>query len=167
MQIRVKLIEIFPDNTSMTWNDIFALEYKESTVLDLICRVIADNERDAIEKIKPTASFPDDWATDIELSDSQTSDLLKIRIFGHWKKYRAPMEATLLDGSYCLTNNSFQGTQFGPLIDTQNMHPGEPWIEIKDDDPVMQQATRMIAIRYQGKVREALLEQLGSKLAHS
>lgn len=164
-QIGLNFIEMFPDDTSVTWDDIFSIKHREGTVLDLICKVVDDTERNAIDQIKTTASFPADWAMDIQLSDNDSSASIKIRVIGHWKKYKARLEATLLDGSYCLTDKSFQGTQFGPWIDTQSTHPGDAWTEIKDADFSMP-ANRMIAILYKGDVKDALQKQLGSKLAH-
>lgn len=164
-QIALAIIEMVPDDTSIIWDDIFSINHEDGTVLDLICKVIADAERNALDKIKITASFPPDWAMDLQLSDDKSSDSIKIRVFGHWKKYKARMEATLLDGSYCLSNKSFQGTQFGTWIDTQSAHPGEAWTEIKDADFSMP-TNRVIAILYQGKAKDALQEQLGPKSAH-
>lgn len=164
-QIRLKLIEMLPDDTAVTWNDIFAIEHKDGTVLDNICIEIDDAERNALDQIKTTAYFPTDWELEIQLSDDRYSTSIKIRVFGHWKKYKAQMEAILLDGSYCLTDKSFQGTQFGPWIDTQSVHPGKPWTEI-DETGFSMPDNRMIAILYHGNVKDALQEKVGPKLAH-
>jgi hypothetical protein len=164
-QIALDLIEAIPDEPSITWGDIFAIKHKGSTVLDLICEVIANAEQSALDQVKATASFPPDWAMEIQLSAEDSSDSIKIRIFGHWKKYKARMEATLLDGSYCLTNNSFQGTQYGAWIDTQSAHPGEAWTEIEGTDFSLP-TNRMLAILYQGNAKEVLQEQLAPKLVH-
>lgn len=161
-QIGLDLIELIPDSTSITWGDIFSIKHKEGTVLDLICKVIADAEENALGQTKNTASFPTDWAMEIQLSDNKSGNTIKIRVFGHWKKYKARMEATLLDGSYCLTDKSFQGTQYGASIDTQSAHPGEAWTEIQDAEFLLP-ANRIIAIMYHGNVKKALQEQFSSK----
>ena len=164
-QIGLDLIEVFPNHAPMTWGDIFSIKHEDGAVLDLICKVIADAERGALDEPgKSTASFPADWAMDIQLSADTSTDSIKIRVFGHWKKYRARLEATLFDGSYCLTDKSFQGTQHGPWIDTQSAHPGEAWTEIENADFSLP-ANRMIAVLYHGDLKEALHEQLGPKSA--
>lgn len=73
------------------------------------------------------------------------------------------MEAVLLDGSYCLSDQSFRGSLTGPAIDVKGMHPGEAWVEIDDNDPISS-SNVMVLIMYQGDVRTALREGYGLKL---
>jgi hypothetical protein len=65
------------------------------------------------------------------------------------------MEATLYNGSYSISNNSFKGTISGPWVDTKGATPGDAWIEIMDEKFVMSQ-NRIIAILYSGHVKDAL-----------
>jgi hypothetical protein len=154
-----------PDSALKTWGDIFAIKHETGTVLDWICQVIADAEVRSIEEIKTNTSFPSDWAMEMQFSYGKSNDLNAILVFGHWKKYKARLEATLLNGSYCLTNNSFQGTQYGPCIDTHSAHPGESWTEIKDENIILP-INRMIAILYHRKVKDDLQMALGSVPLH-
>jgi len=59
-----------------------------------------------------------------------------MRINLGYKHYRGKLEAQLVNGSYCLTNQSFTGTQFGPVIDTWGPHPGSAWEEIDSNYPL-------------------------------
>jgi hypothetical protein len=42
------------------------------------------------------------------------------------------LEAHLLNGSYSFTEQSFIGSQTGPIIDSQGPHPGEGWEELTE-----------------------------------
>ena len=164
-QIALALIDVTQNQESNTWGDIFEIKHKDGTILDLICKVIVDAEKTALDQVKLTLSFPADWAREIQLSAENPTDSINIQVFGHWKKYKARMEATLLDGSYCLTDKSFQGTLQGPWIDTQSTHPGEAWTEIDDADFSLPTKS-MLAILIHGNANEALREHLWSKLAN-
>jgi hypothetical protein len=85
----------------------------------------------------------------MQLPAENVSDPLKIRVFGHWKQYKARIGATLLEGSYYRAKQSFQGKQFLPWIDIKSGCSGEAWTEIKNTvNPLPRNS--VIAIRYQG-----------------
>jgi hypothetical protein len=57
---------------------------------------------------------------------------IQIQIIGKWKKYQEQTQASLIDGSYCLSNQSFIGSQTSLEVNVINNHPGEHWEEIKE-----------------------------------
>ena len=160
LQIRLALKTDVRSSNLKTWHDIFTLKQDERTILDIICAVISESEETAVLEAQKTASFPPDWSIEVQFVTDISDEAVKIQVFGHWKKYQARMEATLLDGSYCLSNNSFIGKQYGPWIDTKGEHPGEAWTEIVDPHSPLP-TNRMIAILYRGEAKETLQEKLG------
>ena len=77
--------------------------------------------------------FPQDWNNEIELIEQK----IQIQIIGKWKRYQAQTHARLIDGSYCLSNQSFIGSQTSPELNVINDHPGEHWEEIKEKDFIL------------------------------
>jgi hypothetical protein len=149
-----------------TWNDLFDIEIESddgsTTILDVISTAFANGEDRTILKAKEIGSFPPDWKTDLAFKVDEIEGELHIQVLGRWKQYRARLEATLLNGSYCLSDNSFKGSQRGPWIDVKSAHPGESWTEITDrnfDPP----SNRIIAILSRGDVKTALREGYGPK----
>jgi len=148
-----------------TWNDIFDISLHDGrTVLGVIDKAFHKLETEAIEESKKKGQFPNDLATDIEFHCSDScNDKLILRVQLAWKKYRGKVEASLLDGSYCFSNDSFYGTQAYPTIDMKEFHPGNGWVEIleKNFNPPK---NSIIAIRYHPNAGEILREELGPKV---
>jgi len=152
-----------------TWNDLFDIEIeqgdKRETLLDVIASVFAEGEDEAIRKIGGAIVFPSDWGTEIALGDSAGNEL-RVQVWGRWTWYRARSEATLLDGSYCLSDGSFKGSQSGPMISLRDKHPGPSWVEVTDRD-LVPPANRITAIRCSGDVRTALRQSYGPQLVRA
>ena len=144
-----------------TWNDLFDIEIESddgsTTILDVISTAFANGEDRAILKAKETSSFPPDWKKVLAFKVDEIESELHIQVLGRWKKYHARLEAILLNGSYCLSDKLFKGSQRGPWIDMKSVHPGEDWTEITDRnfDP---SSKRIISILSGGDVKTALLE---------
>jgi len=56
----------------------------------------------------------------------------EIEIVIEYRHYQGKLEAHLVKGSYCLTNDNFRGTLVGPSIDMKGTSPGSGWKEIKN-----------------------------------
>jgi hypothetical protein len=118
-----------------TWNDLFELtDQSGKKALDLIAERFAADEKQSLielqELCRSAASFPPNWSSDIRLSLHEHERKTVLTVIGKWKAFRARSEASLFEGSYCLTNGSFRGTQVGPSIDTWGEHPGEHWEQL-------------------------------------
>ncbi len=154
------------DSKFETWNDLFDIEIESddgsASVIDIISTAFADGENKAILEVKETVSFPPDWRTDLAFKVDAIDEELQIQVWGRCKRYRARLEATLLDGSYCLSDESFRGSQTGPSIDVKSAHPGESWTEITDKDFVPP-SNRIVAFLSGGDVETALREGYGPK----
>ncbi len=153
----------------ITWNDLFEIQIDHDngyvTLLDSIAARFAEDENEAIQKISMGNPFPRDWGTEIVLGQG-TDEELRIQVWGHWKWYRARSEAILLNGSYCLSDGSFKGTQRGPGIDMYGADPGPSWAEITEPN-FTPGASRITAIRCGGDVRAALRQSYGPQSVYS
>lgn len=134
------------------WTDVFGLTCRDgdAVVLDAIMEAFIKGGQASVGlhmQKPPTerASFPSDWRGDVRVDVIDIPVPVDIRIAGRWKKYRAKNSATLLNGSYCLTNESFSGTQTGPSVSLSDCHPGDAWEEMTDQDQTLP-ANRMIVI---------------------
>ena len=159
-RIRLALLTEVPRSTLKTWQDIFILRQGESTILDGICMAVREVEEQAVRRTRSTGAFPPDWSRDLTFLPDRYGEPIRMRVLCTWKKYRARLEATLLNGSYCLNDSSFVGSQSGPSLDTQGEHPGEAWTEVTDSDFAIP-TNSVLAILYRGNVKEALQKKLG------
>ena len=112
-----------------------------TTILDVLVKALLEEGDKIAAEITENLSIenhrlPRNWASEVAF-DLHETDRLRIQVIGIWKLYRARTEASLLNGSYCLTDNSFKGEMVGPAIDTQGSHPGEQWELITDNDFVL------------------------------
>lgn len=156
--VRLNVIVDANDGFVNTWDDLFSCPYKDETILDVICNEIESAVGESVNNIKTTVSFPSDWSREIQISHSNLR--LRIQIFGLWKKYKAKMDAILLNGSYCLKNELFQGSQFGPSIDTQGTYPGDGWEEV-DSNITSLPSPKIITAIYDKEFHELLKKQFG------
>jgi len=141
------------------WNDIFSIKDDSKTVLELINAAYIANEKAAIDESMVSGGFPATWQVELEIPLGAGAPL-KIRIAGSWKKYRARIEATLLNGSYCISNDSFNGTIVGASIDTWSDSPGEAWEEIADNEFTLP-AKRIVFTMRSKDVKVSLEKNLG------
>jgi hypothetical protein len=159
-QVRLTLLELSSNLMVFTWGDVFELDHERGKILDHVSNVIAESEASAVEMMKLTASFPEDWEMEIHFAFTDSLEYLKMRTNGYWKKYKARLAATLQNGSYCVDNATLQATQSGPGIDSHSARSGEAWTEIKDEDPALP-ARISITVLNHGKWQDQLQAQLG------
>jgi hypothetical protein len=161
-QIRLSPISDFFDDSIQTWNDLFSVNLKNCSILEKLCSTFIETEERAVKESKNLKFFPNDYKFGLPLYSDESGEKFEITGFIHWKKYRALTEATLLNGSYCVSNNIFHGTQMGPRIYLKGQPLDQSWIEIDSFDIVLPEK-HVIAVVYHGKVKEALLQYYGSK----
>ena len=118
------------------WNDIFDLKVKgsASTVLDSIAEGFVQSGDQILRKRQRETpkDWPSDWKALLQIELADTANRVGIYVIGHWRRYRARLEAVHLKGSYCVTGKSFAGAQLGPSIALRESHPGEGWVEIME-----------------------------------
>jgi hypothetical protein len=154
-----------------TWNDLFAItinsDNESQTVLDVLVSAFDEGEKWSLSEWRePTSErkkvFPPDWQAEIRFNDQKKENSICILLMGLWKKYRAPIEAILVNGSYCVSDSSFKGDMVGPSIDTQGDHPGKDWVEITNmGTELNSQGSRVVMSLYHGNIKSTLKEKLG------
>src|SRR5262249_49257406 len=138
----LELIEPIPPEGLRTWGDVFkmevCLESGKATVLDIVADQYREHEAEAVAASGASGQFPSDWiAEDTFNSPAGPLRTLRIRLRAHWRRFRGKIEAHLLNGSYCFSNNSFVGSQAGPAVDMLGPAPGPGWEEIDTtNDPL-------------------------------
>lgn len=164
--LQIKLVNDLSDYKLDTWNDLFNCEAGEgkekNTVMDIIKTAYSEGENESLSKAGHANSFPPHWASELSIHNVHGVGEVKLHITVFWKKYRAPHEAQLINGSYSLSDGSFVGSFTGPIIDTWSDHPGSIWEEVKDPDfiPPINMALVMLS---QGNIDLALRTGLGDK----
>ena len=146
-----------------TWNDLFDTAEDDKTIIDVIATETANTEQKSVEEKTQQSGFPSDWVLELVFREDDIRPEIRLDIVCRWKWYRARLEATLLNGSYCLSDETFRGTMMGPSIDMRCPHPGEAWTEITDRNFAMP-ANRVIVILTEGNLKDTLRESLGSKV---
>ena len=148
-----------------TWDEVFdtsvRLDEDTITVLDLVAKVYADAEAEAMQRVDLQKPIPVDWRRGFVMEGTETPSEIRLTVVGGWKWYGARSEAILLDGSYCLSDGSFRGSLYGPAIDTRGDHPGEAWVEI--DAPDVTSTSNMCVAVLQADVKAVLREKFGPK----
>ncbi|MCP4249902.1 MAG: restriction endonuclease [bacterium] len=134
---RLSLIRCTGIEDGDTWNDLFdyvlTMDEEKLTVLEALSRHYSESMQEALKDTWKKKGFPPDWAADCCFAPVGASEPdIIVRLAGGWRKYRARLEAQLLRGSYCLTNDSFAGKQIMPSIDMCGPTPGAGWEEISD-----------------------------------
>ena len=153
-QVKITLVEEIYDPMIKTWGDLFKLTENGTPLVELIEVAYLDAEKKSVEESKQFGK-PYNWELTLRIVPDNWTDELELKVYGNWKKYRGKMEATLYNGSYSISNNSFKGTISGPWVDTKGATPGDAWIEIENEKFEMSQ-NRIIAILYSGHVKDAL-----------
>lgn len=160
-QIQLRAIKIQSSHNIRVWNDIFDLDDEGEKFIDYIEREFHIAEQQSVENVAQTLSFPVNWELILRLVSDNKDEKIVIKIIAVWRKFKAQVEATLLNGSYSILDNSFKGSFAGPWIDTQSTHPGNGWVEI-DDSKFVLPKNNMLAILYSGNIKDAL-NKLGSQ----
>ena len=151
-----------------TWHDLFSSTIRENnkTTLEVIASVFAQGEANAISAMNKQVEagrgvcLPQDWESELSFEIVGSQRQCVLTVFGRWKTYRAKSEATLLNGSYSLSNSSFRGSMTLPAIDTwgENL---EQWQEIPRQD-VQPLSKSVLSVLYGGDVKAVLEEEVGS-----
>lgn len=159
-QIRLAMKPDLQNNNLKTWHDMFVLKQDERTILDVICAETENCEETTVMEAINTGLFPRDWEKEIHFVNNNDHRSISIQIFGRWKKYQARIEATLLEGSYCINDGLYWGKQAGPWINVRDEHLSEIWQELVDNAPPLP-SNRVIFILYRGETKELLQEKFG------
>lgn len=121
-----------------TWDDLFVSTVDSGTGSITVLKALGDAwrtaEASAVEQATKNRSWPTDKSVELSLRDPEglgTPFSVTLRL--SWTRYRGRLDAHLLNGSYCLTDDRFRGSQTGPWIDTRGTHPGEGWEELVED----------------------------------
>jgi len=157
-QVKIALVNKFDEPMIKTWGDLFDLMEDGIPLVELIEFAYLDAEKKSVEESKQFGK-PYSWELTLRIVPDHWNNEIKIKVIGNWRKYHGKMEATLYNGSYSISNNSFRGTISGPWVDTKGVHPGDSWIEITDENFEMPK-NRIVAILYSGHVKDALKNSL-------
>jgi len=151
-----------------TWNDLFALHpaqcQPDATVLDIICDAFRSAEGKVVKEACEAGTFPRNFETRISVRLEAIHAHVVIPLLCRWTRYRARLQAHLVDGSWCVSTGSFRGTIGAPPISMKDAHPGQGgWVEVPDTDAALPPWSAL-AIRYQPDVYRALREEVGPRL---
>jgi hypothetical protein len=147
-----------PELGIVKWGDVFSVD---PTVTERIQQAFQQLVEHARNEVKQTPGFP--FAYQCELWFSNTASAtppIKVRLTLAWNFYEGDVEATLLNGTYCLTNGQFAGSQATPVIDMQGPHPGPAW-KLLDHQPQFP-STGLIAVLF-GPIADAAMQSLSDK----
>ena len=164
-QVSISLIEYdskaLKRNSIIYWKDLFEMQVDNSkNLLDYITDQYHQYEKQKIDEISGKYLFPKNWYAENTFWPDDKPDLkCKMNIYGRWKKYRGKVEAHLLKGSYCFSNNQFHGNMYTPLIDTKNP-PGPLYEEIKDEQEIIP-GFNAVMIFSAGDIKNGLMENFG------
>jgi hypothetical protein len=155
---QVALVEPLPGGVSFAhWKDVFAFD---KTTTDRIKQAFERLSEHASSEIKSKPGFPGGYQCEVWLTNAAMNDPVKLRLTLGWKFYEGDVKATLLDGTYYLTNGEFIGSQKMPIIDMHGPTPGPAW-KLLARQPEFPKAG-MLAI-LSGPIRDEALEKLAAK----
>ena len=130
-------------------------------VLDLVLLHFYERSRNSVLEAKNADRLPRQWESSVNLGSSETGFVCDIHIQGSWKHYQSLAKATLLNGSYCLTNNSFYGWFISPAIHHFDANPGESWTQIEEDTPF---PINVFIIPMERDIRHLVINHFGTML---
>jgi Restriction endonuclease len=155
---QVALVEPVPAEASFAlWKDVFAFD---ETTTDRIKQAFARLSEHASSEIKSKPRIPDAYQCEVWLTNASINCPVKLRLTLGWKFYEGNVKATLLDGTYCLTNGEFIGSQKAPIIDMYGPTPGPAW-KLLESQPEFPKAG-LIAV-LSAPIRDEALNTLASK----
>lgn len=149
------LIEIF--NIPVTLPD-----GETGLVLDLVLSHFYKLSHESVMEAKDTDRLPEGWSSEIELGARGTAFYCVIKLYGSWKHYRSQAKATLLNGSYCLTNASYSGWFISPGIHNYNANPGAGWEQIEENTPL---PTNAMIIPMEREIRQLVIDCFGPQIS--
>jgi hypothetical protein len=153
-QIRIGVKGKWSRTPHPKWGDLFgevvATEGGEFRVVDRLAELFDGLQRPNVEH--ESRAFPKSRALSWHIVQESVGMDLTIDMHCEWKLYRGKVEAHRVQGSYCLTDGNFAGSQIGPAIDTQSGHPGPDWEEI-DPEVETTSVNRILAMMCNGADR--------------
>jgi hypothetical protein len=147
-----------------TWNDLLDVRVtgesgQAACLANLIEAEFHRAEKEAANESARTGAFPHDFEANIVVPGGEGRSDLRVTALGHWRFYRANMDAYLVNGSYCLTAAEFRGQFATPAVDLQSTHPGAGWTEIEEIPTKIDLGGVMV--RMGGLVEKVLREGIG------
>jgi hypothetical protein len=128
-----------------TWTELF--DYPVSTaqgtiaLIDQLEQLFFAAEQQSISNRDPARAFPADFKIHLELTEN--GGPLKVTVRASWRMFVGRVEAHSVNGSYCISDGAFLGTQTTPLVDRLEP-PGPGWEEIFANPPTIPGAVVMI-----------------------
>jgi hypothetical protein len=146
-------------NDFTTWNSLFNMTSCGVTLLDHLLRAYEVGENESWDESVRLSRVPADWHGTLGLALDTSGLRLEIQLKGFWMRFSASAEATLLNGSYCLSEENFKGVLSGPAVDTwlAGGSPGETWTEIPDAAFTLPENRMVCVLRKPSAIRDALL----------
>jgi hypothetical protein len=142
-----------------TWGDVY--DQKEEgtglTIFEKIYHEVSGLETEVKENL---SGFPKQKNAVFEVNLGQGKSL-SINLRLGYRYYKGKLEAHLVNGSYCFSNEKFKGSLSTPVIDMKSVHPGPGWEEIQSVDDSL--SFKAIAILSGGKPDESQIEAMKRK----
>jgi hypothetical protein len=148
-----------------TYDELFALEVPNKSngrfsMIEFLEEEFLEAERDALGACRKAGKlFPDDFSSAFHMQPTEAI----VRITCKWNRYRAPVNAHLISGSYSVTDGHFVGQQASPAFDTWDP-PGKWWEKITEGEEVTPGESNMALIILGPYIKKALLHAFGGKL---
>ena len=155
---KLRLVEPVTRELDLTrWKDVFTFDESATERIKGAFQQLFEH---AAAETKSKPNFPGAYQCELWLSNPTNTSLVKLRLTLGWKFYEGDVEATLLNGTYCLTNGEFIGTQASPAIDMHGPTPGPAWKVLNSQPPFPEAG--LIAI-LSGPIKDEALEALAQK----
>lgn len=147
----------------ISFNEIFDIpldlpDGRQGVALDLVLDFFYGFSQKAVMEAKEADRLPREWTQQLRLYSPSTQLFCVFVINGSWKHYRGLAKATLLNGSYCLTDASYWGWVSSPNIHAHDANPGEEWEQIDEDTPFPPKA---LIIPMEREIRPLVIEFFG------
>ncbi len=148
-----------------TWHDVFDLRVRaasgEVPLLDELVAQYHSAETAAVEATKSHLGLPKPFRVQLTPQPATGAVPLEVAASGHWKYYRAKLEAYEVNGSYEFTRGDFKGELATPSVDRLSSEPGPGW-ERLNEPPTLAPNVMMIVLHH-GQAKDALLQEMASK----
>lgn len=148
------------------WNDIFNAEVencgKIQQIVEILEEAYLEGQVKSIEEGNKKNRFPLDWTNELVMTGDEIGGQLRITMIAGWNRYMARVEGLLLNGSYSISNSTFQGSISGPAIDTWSPDPGQGWVRVEGKDVLPSNRILMILGFQGGKLKDHMRARIGS-----
>ena len=150
----------------ISFNEIFNIPTnlpngERGIILDLVLECFYGFSHRSIMEAKEADRLPREWVQQLRLYSPERQLFCAFVLQGSWKHYRGLAKATLLNGSYCLTDNSYLGWLASPNIHVHDANPGEEWERIDEDTPF---PTNALIIPMEREIRPLVIEYFGPEI---